>query len=818
MKIKNKIALTLLPLVLLSVLMINLIFTLFYKRTIDNQETRQVNSAQINISTYINKQLNSNLATAYDWAHWDDSYYFIDTKSSKYINLNLAENTFSTQNLSLAVYLNNQNSSIYSQYYSTADQEFANFPDGILDTLTIITGYFEPTKDINGIYRLGGQYYFLASTYITDSAEVQPPHGRIIFGWLIDESILAQIEEISNCSIVSIDMIDERSDDTIFNDFAFFKNSYINNSRDSRIIELVSPNVLDLKNSVMINLSMPRDQYISAMNDMTAFTVFNTLGGLLGALIIIWILSRYLSKPIAQLIHDIKTIDMTKNEFSLIPDKGRNEFSFLRKSINMLLSRISADQKTLFDSREELYATLISVGDGVIVVNKEEKVKFMNPVAQELTGWNIEDAKGKNLDIVFNIINEYTRVPVDSPVSEVFRTDSIIALSNHTVLISKDGTERAIEDTAAPIKDPSGYTNGCVLVFKDTSEKKEVHRRIEYLSFHDQLTGLYNRRFFESELKRLDVESGLPYSIIYSDVNGLKIINDAFGHESGDKIIQKVAEIYNSVCRTSDIVARVGGDEFVTLLPKTNETEVEIIVELLREQTDQLSYMDIDLSISFGWDTKCEEGQSAQEILRNAEDIMYQKKLLSSTSKRNAIIKSILNTLSVKCPREEEHSIRVSSICESIGYAYNLHMDDIKELTVAGELHDIGKIAIDETVLNKPDALTKSEWSQMKHHPEIGFRLLGATSEFNNIAEYVLAHHERWDGTGYPKGLKDNEISWKARVIAIADSYDAMTSDRPYRKGMNPVVAAAEIKKCAGTQFDPDIARVFIENVLKFEW
>lgn len=817
MQIKKKIALTLLPIVLISITMINFIFIFFYQKTVKNHELRQIDFAKVNVDTYISEQLNNDLRTAYDWGHWDDTYYFVKTLDSDYISLNLAENTFSDQNLNFAVFSDSDGTVVFKRYFSTAEQKFAEFPPGFTQSVDTFIGAVETSEDITGIFRFGQDYFFVASTYITDSEDKNPPSGRIIFGWLIDDGILDNIEDISGCTFISMNLVDDpetgRTGETVL-----LNNSYVTDSGNSRIIELLIPHPYDASSAVLVTLSMSRDHFQADIKDMYIFSLFNTIGCLMGSILILLILNSYLTKPITRLIRDVKSIDMNQNELHQLPEEGRDEFSFLRRSISLLLDRIDQGRKSLFDSREELYATLVSVGDGVIVVDNAGKIKFMNPVAQELTGWNAQDAIGQPVEEVFHIINEYTRTAVESPVDQVFHTDRIVALSNHTLLISKDGKERAVEDTAAPIKNTAGITNGCVLVFKDTSEKKERNRRIEYLSYHDQLTGLYNRRFFEHELKRLDIRSNLPLSIIYADVNGLKIINDAFGHESGDKIIQQVSEILTSFTRPNDIVARVGGDEFVALLPRTDETETEKIVELLKEKTNELYYMDIELSISFGWDTKLEERQSARDVMRNAEDIMYQKKMLSSTSKRNSIIKSILNALHFKCPREEAHSVRVSNLCETIGKACGMETEELKELVVAGELHDIGKIAIDESILNKTEPLTKAEWSQIKHHPEVGFRLLGATNEFSNIAEYVLSHHEKWDGTGYPKGLMGTEIDIKARIISIADSYDAMTCDRPYRKAMDPAAAAEEIRRCAGTHYDPDIARVFIEKVLMLEW
>ena len=251
-----------------------------------------------------------------------------------------------------------------------------------------------------------------------------------------------------------------------------------------------------------------------------------------------------------------------------------------------------------------------------------------------------------------------------------------------------------------------------------------------------------------------------------------------------------MAEGFKSECRADDIIARVGGDEFVILLPKTDLTAVENLAKRIRETVEQKKVMGINVSVSFGWDTKATGEQPVSELMQNAEDSMYQKKIFESTSRQSAVLKSIMNTLLVKSPREEEHSVRVSNLCESIARAYGLGEDKVNEIKTAGALHDIGKIAVDERVLNKTSRLTREERVQIENHPEMGYRLLSTSSEYIGIAGSVLAHHEWWDGSGYPKGIKGEQIPWMARVIALADAYDAMTSNRPYSTTKSPTEAA----------------------------
>lgn len=351
-------------------------------------------------------------------------------------------------------------------------------------------------------------------------------------------------------------------------------------------------------------------------------------------------------------------------------------------------------------------------------------------------------------------------------------------------------------------------------VIRDISDRKQMEEKLKYLSFHDQLTGLYNRRFFEEELKRLDTLRNLPLTVVMADVNGLKLANDAFGHATGDKLLKKAAEVFRKACRADDIVARIGGDEFSILLPRTDAGDGEQIVERIKNLTQEEEVASIRLSVSFGWETKTDRTEKIQEIIKKADDNMYKRKLYESPGMRSKSIDIILRTLHEKNKREEEHSKRVARFCERMGKTLGLSADEITVLITAALLHDIGKIAIDDKILSKPGRLTDCERKEIRRHSEVGYRILSSASEMTEIAEYVLAHHERWDGKGYPKGLRGTDIPLQSRIIAIADAFDAMTSVRNYRNTLSEEKVVEELINNSGIQFDPHLVKIFIEKIL----
>ena len=341
---------------------------------------------------------------------------------------------------------------------------------------------------------------------------------------------------------------------------------------------------------------------------------------------------------------------------------------------------------------------------------------------------------------------------------------------------------------------------------------KYIHdKKIRKLTYKDRLTGLYNRRFFEEELERLDTKRQLPISIILADINGLKIINDSLGHKKGDQLLKKSSNILRKITRKEDILARQGGDEFAILLPKTEREKAEKIIDRINEEAQKTEEDELTVSIALGVAVKTDPLQDIEEVLKTADNNMYENKLLESRSAKGKIVQNLLNTLAVKSNETKQHTIRMTKLAYEFGNKLNLSNSEINRLTLLSTLHDIGKTTIEEKILKKPDDLTNEEWEIMKEHPRRGYKIASASEEFALIAQEILSHHERWDGTGYPRGLKGEDIPFLSRVISIIDAYDVMTNDRPYSKAISKEKALAEIESCVGSQFDPDLAEEFIE-------
>lgn len=515
----------------------------------------------------------------------------------------------------------------------------------------------------------------------------------------------------------------------------------------------------------------------------------------------------FLTKPVDEVELYVQLRSMLKiREKNRTAKREKKELQTLVAARTVELERLKEKYRSILDDLPGLVSEYLP--DTTLTYVNQKYSEFYSVPGKDLLGKRYLDLISPGL--VAKAKRSLTLLTPDQPV-------------NLTVdRMEQNGRKVWVEWRNRAIFDRNGQATQYYSIGVDITERKKTEERLVHLSYHDHLTGLYNRRFFEEEMKRLDQSRNLPITIVMADVNGLKIVNDSFGHNDGDRLLKQVAEAMKEGFRADDIVARIGGDEFAVILPKTDAETAGKTVLRVKEKMKEKSKGNLLQSVSFGHDTKTMNDQDLNHIYIMAEDNMYRHKVYESSSMRSKVVELIMNSLFEKSQRELSHSTRVGEIAAAIAKQMGCSADHIMEIRIAGYIHDIGKIGVQESILNKNGKLSRDEWIEMKRHPEAGSRILSSVAEFKTIARYVLAHHERWDGKGYPHNLKGEMIPMQARIISVADAYDAMTAERTYRSVISKSEAIEEILRNSGSQFDPAVVDAFLqidipENFKQFE-
>ncbi|HHD2752624.1 TPA: diguanylate cyclase [Clostridium perfringens] len=367
-------------------------------------------------------------------------------------------------------------------------------------------------------------------------------------------------------------------------------------------------------------------------------------------------------------------------------------------------------------------------------------------------------------------------------------------------------------------------------------------KKLQKLVNEDGLTGVYNHRYFYDKLREkmhISEVENKQLSLIFMDIDYFKHYNDLYGHQRGDEALRRIGAILKSVAREQDLVARYGGEEFAIILPNTSESEATKIAETIRNKIEktyfegQENQPNSNLTVSVGIAVFPDKAENELDLVKYADDALYRAKFFHKNrvetyisvldelkkdlnEEENALvtsIKTLIGIINAKDKYTYSHVERVVVYSRLMAKKLGLSEEEKKQLIYGAYMHDIGKINIPNEILTKKMKLTKDEWEILKQHPRDGVEIIKSVNSLKKVAPLILYHHERYDGRGYPEELKGENIPYLARVLTVIDSFDAMTSNRPYNKRKTYEEGLEELNRCSGTQFDPKIVEIFTEVV-----
>lgn len=473
------------------------------------------------------------------------------------------------------------------------------------------------------------------------------------------------------------------------------------------------------------------------------------------------------------------------------------------KDIQLKNDYLMKAQKKLLMNENKLRTYLNKAPYGVFITDENGKYIEVNTEATKITGYSEYELVGMSH---FDLLNEKYRAKMHLYLKILKQKDKGFVSEGMSKFVTKDGRIRQWNIKVIKLEETR------FLVFaEDVTEKQEYKKRVDYLAKYDTLTGLHNKGYLNIYMNQIMGDTQyLPVSIIYTDINGMRRMNDDYGFEYGDKVLVTQAAILRRVFKSIGTVCRMGGDSFAVVLPNTDADECYHLAEALKDEIEQANKDDIRFSAAIGCATQDTNDYSWELSDRLAEDRMYASKIINKDSLRSLVMNSFMKALYERSFETEEHVQRMKLVAEKIAKAMGLHQNEINQVMLAAQFHDIGKIGVPDNILFKRGKLTDEEWTVMQRHCEIGQRIVSAAPDMASIGNIVLSHHERWDGKGYPNGLAGEQIPIEARIIAVADAFDAMTSNRVYRAKMSEVDALKEISRCRGAQFDPNVVYAFL--------
>src|SRR5215217_1967150 len=429
------------------------------------------------------------------------------------------------------------------------------------------------------------------------------------------------------------------------------------------------------------------------------------------------------------------------------------------------------------------------------------EMEFMSEGIEQITGYPASEFIGNEARTYASVIHPADVAHVEQEVEARVANREPFMLEYRVV--TSEGEQRWVHEQGRAVFGEDGevlYLDGSII---DIGERKRLEAQLEHLAYHDALTGLPNRRRLMEELETAHGR----HLLVFFDLDGFKIYNDLFGHLEGDLLLRRLGRKLHDAVDRRGIAFRLGGDEFCIFGPLGADDGEDLIADC----REALSERGEGFSVQASWGAVIvpDEAPDATSALVTADQRMYAHKGTGRVSAKQQTRDIILRVLAERHPELHEHSSEVAALARAVGERMGMTGAMLDDVERAAELHDIGKIAIPDAILNKPGPLEPEEWSFMRRHTLIGESMLSAAPALQGAAKIVRSSHERFDGEGYPDGLRGDEIPLASRIVFVCDAFHAMTSDRPYGPAGTAPDALAELTDCAGTQFDPAVVEAF---------
>lgn len=810
MKIKDKAAIIAMVSVIALTVVTFLIFNFSYYGYIDNEEKNRVED-NFKIVDYIVKNEKDNIERILlEWSNWDDTYEFVNNLNKNYINSNLNDEMLATLNLKMMIFLDDQGNVIFSK----EDDLDRDINDSLKEKILfkeqkskMINGY---DQDVELLVEKN-KCFFIGKGPITKSRDKTVTNGYLIIIREIDENFLSYIKnlasvnlQINNLEIMSSSYVKDFK--TLNNSIKMKTTNY--NDKYIEAYKIISDKYSD--ESIVFSIMMERADHVMIKRYFTIFIV----GFLLLVIIILTIdfqmLNKQIFKRLSKLIYFMEEVSITKDTTLYLKMPGNDEFAELANTTNGMLLSLDVAYEEIKEMNKRFEVIMEATNDGYLDFYLQTKEIYISPKWKEFIG-----CKGENGQELFreyiSKVNPECIGKIKSIYHDLISGKIDFYFNEYQVITDSGDIIWVMERGKICERDKNGIPIRLISTISDITKRKKYEQEILYLNYSDRLTGLKNRPFMEMHLNKLDFNKDSRYFIIMGDINGLKLINDSLGHRQGDEILCVVSQIFKDNCQSDDIISRWGGDGFIILVKDKDEKYVYDLIDNIRNNCKSKLELNYNISIALGYAEKDKKYSSTEQVMNLAEKRMYRNKLMQNNSAISSTISTLIKTLHEKHSETEEHTMRIKNLSLKLGKRLGLTQDKIDELELVASLHDIGKIGIPEQILMKPSKLNNEEWEIMKTHTDIGYRIAKSTPQLEHVADEILFHHEKYDGTGYPDGLKGDEIPLVSRIINICDSFDVMTHKRVYKEARNEEYAIKELKRCSGTQFDPYIVKEFLE-------